>query len=745
MTTFLTDTFTDTSGTALNAHTSDSGHSWSRNTAFAATAIPFVSNANTIVGPTTGASSGMYSSVTPASADYSVTGVVKMLSSNTNDVAGVTARGSTTAKSYYEARYLVGTGWQLNRVVANVRTQIGSTYTGDAPAVGTLRTVKLTVNGSTISMDVEGVQRATGTDTQFVTAGVIGLLLTSGGGGSNTTNLHLDSLTADTLPTNVNVTPGVGALTYTGFAPIVTIGIVALPGAGTLSYTGFAPTAVSSGAQFYSRTLTRTPIGGSSETAGFQVMIPGNYNPAIKYPTIMQLGGSAQRGTDNTSQMTDGLATRLLADPDAWQTTFEPTIVIFPQWPGTGVGPYGGREWAFPTIQAAFDAVAAEWSIDTRRKYVFGFSLGADVGLESLFEHADDLAGVLVAEGSITNREGILSGNDPAGTWTSAQAAAEVAALVGPLAIRHFNSTADTNALVSASRETRDAMLAAWTPNYAYSEGAPVTGLTHVAAYTAVVNDNTQWAWLLDQWQPLVPLTAALTYIGFAPTVSVSDNKNVLAGMGALLLTGFAPSIAISDHKNVLAGTGALAFDGFAPTISVSDNQRVLVGTGLLSFEGFAPTISVSDNQRVSAGTGLLTLVGFAPTVVASNHRIVLPNTGALVLTGFRPIVSVSDTIVVQPGVASLLFAGFSPSVSVSDHQVARPGTAQLIFDGFAPSILIAPIPIVDRVLVIGELRPLNVTPTLTSLLSLSLSSLPSHTIRQIAILPLITRRFPDE
>jgi hypothetical protein len=254
--------------------------------------------------------------------------------------------------------------------------------------------------------------------------------------------------------------------------------------------------------QFYNRKITYTPINGTiPETHGMQVFVPGNFNTASLNPYVMVLGGSGQRGTDNTTQMGDGPAVKVAASSSTW-----PVLMVFPQWPASSS--YGGREWAYPMITAARTVTEASWSIDMNRRYLTGFSLGAQVAMECLISSSGVWGGVLIAEGSVTNREGLLSGNDPSGSWTNLQAEAEVASNIRTLAIRHFQSTADTNTLPAAAEETRDSFYAGGTCAYYYDESTgPQAGLSHVSAYTAIYNDITQWNWLYSQSRNPAPST----------------------------------------------------------------------------------------------------------------------------------------------------------------------------------------------------------------------------------------------
>ena len=59
----------------------------------------------------------------------------------------------------------------------------------------------------------------------------------------------------------------------------------------------------------------------------YQILFPANYNPSVKYPVVLFLHGSGERGDDNVAQMKHGA--QVFLNPEN-QAKF-PAIVIFPQ------------------------------------------------------------------------------------------------------------------------------------------------------------------------------------------------------------------------------------------------------------------------------------------------------------------------------------------------------------------------------------------------------------------------------
>lgn len=98
-----------------------------------------------------------------------------------------------------------------------------------------------------------------------------------------------------------------------------------------------------------------------------QIWVPAAYDASRKWPAILFLHGSGERGSDGTRQITVGLGRALSegkVDPQA--------IVIFPQCPD-------GQRWAGAPRKIAIDALdqaEREFSIDKHRVSLTGMSMG---------------------------------------------------------------------------------------------------------------------------------------------------------------------------------------------------------------------------------------------------------------------------------------------------------------------------------------------------------------------------------
>lgn len=188
---FVSDTFTDTSGTALPSHTGETGATWTRHGSYAADIV--VSDANRARG--TGTAALNYASGTPASAEYDVEADLRCVSNLSFN--GVCGRVATGADTTYIARFFNANGWQLLKLVAGVATTLGTDTTdGTTLTVGSTYALKLEIRNAAKKLFIGGAERLSSADNAITAAGQSGV---RGSGGSNTTGYHLDNYVATDL------------------------------------------------------------------------------------------------------------------------------------------------------------------------------------------------------------------------------------------------------------------------------------------------------------------------------------------------------------------------------------------------------------------------------------------------------------------------------------------------------------------------------------------------------------------
>jgi predicted peptidase len=127
--------------------------------------------------------------------------------------------------------------------------------------------------------------------------------------------------------------------------------------------------------------LVRTQKGKSGLNMGYRLFVPAGYDKTKKYPVVLALHGSGERGSNNTIQLTaNQLATAWVADTLQARV---PHFVVAPQCPAESTWvQYGKRVDAVPfsgtlkIVLEIMDSLEREYSLDKDREYVVGLSMG---------------------------------------------------------------------------------------------------------------------------------------------------------------------------------------------------------------------------------------------------------------------------------------------------------------------------------------------------------------------------------
>lgn len=190
---FLNDTFTDTNGVAITAHTPELGGAWSAQFGNSP-ATPSLITSNRLYS-TSGAAIYRNAAV-PPSANYYVEGIFDFLSTVAGDNVGVFGRASAGANTYYTVRWSQTAGtFAMFRIIGGVATQIGSSYVTTFTSGSKI--VRLTMAGSLITASIDGVLRISATDTNISAAGFAGARAVTPV--TSTTGIHLTSIKAVTV------------------------------------------------------------------------------------------------------------------------------------------------------------------------------------------------------------------------------------------------------------------------------------------------------------------------------------------------------------------------------------------------------------------------------------------------------------------------------------------------------------------------------------------------------------------
>lgn len=117
-----------------------------------------------------------------------------------------------------------------------------------------------------------------------------------------------------------------------------------------------------------------------------RILLPEGYRPDARYPLLVSLHGSGERGTDNVAQLRNGLDT---FTSSVFRARF-PCIVVAPQAPrGATFGGswYGGPSPLQDVVMAVVRELAGRRTVDPLRIYGVGFSMGAIGLLDMLVRH----------------------------------------------------------------------------------------------------------------------------------------------------------------------------------------------------------------------------------------------------------------------------------------------------------------------------------------------------------------------
>ena len=163
----------------------------------------------------------------------------------------------------------------------------------------------------------------------------------------------------------------------------------------------------------------------------------------------------------------------------------------------------------------------------------------------------------------------------------------------------------------------------------------------------------------LEGWAPVAlatspifyPPRAELQFTGYAPQTTVE----AAPGNAFLSLGSYAPSLLISDNKQVAPAAVALTLTGQQPLVS-SDISRILVpdevtltlagqqvylGRSITPaavarrLNGKVPTVTENINRTIEPGVAALTLTGYAPPALNIGYNLTIPSAGLGLNTGY--------------------------------------------------------------------------------------------------------------
>jgi hypothetical protein len=179
--------------------------------------------------------------------------------------------------------------------------------------------------------------------------------------------------------------------------------------------------------------------------------------------------------------------------------------------------------------------------------------------------------------------------------------------------------------------------------SYLYDSGGTVQ-IAQLSTDEPTVSGTTAYATISGTIQTVgASYQASNTSVQLYSDIYLRNANNDSAAV-TLLMDNFSVEITYTESvaANILTATGELTLTGYAPTVTISDNKVIFTATGELLLEGFAPTVAVTNNINILTSTGELVLEGYTPTVVISNNINIVTSTGELILTGYAPTVDIS-------------------------------------------------------------------------------------------------------
>lgn len=189
-------------------------------------------------------------------------------------------------------------------------------------------------------------------------------------------------------------------------------------------------------------------------TYRYRVWLPPHYTKLRRWPVILFLHGSGERGDDNLRQLTIGLPALLARDPARYRA-----VVVVPQC-ALGHEWYGEME---TQALAALDASIKEFRGDKRRVYLTGISMGG-AGVWFLARHRSRWAAVVPVCGEVVRQADdpfpIALPPDLAQLLHTPNPYGALAAAIGPTPVWIFHGADDNVISPDQSRRMYAALIA---------------------------------------------------------------------------------------------------------------------------------------------------------------------------------------------------------------------------------------------------------------------------------------------
>lgn len=231
---------------------------------------------------------------------------------------------------------------------------------------------------------------------------------------------------------------------------------------------------------FLDRSVT---IGGTRYP--YTVYVPRGFDRTRRWPVILSLHGSGERGSDGVRQMQIGAAAAIRSHPER-----VPAIVVFPQAPA-------GTRWLGEPADAAIAALERsieEFGGDRDRVYLTGLSMGGYGTWHLALAEPHRFAALVVVCGGLLPHETTEAVQRSPLTMAAADPYAFVARELRRVPVWIFHGSADRTVPVEESRRMADELRAAG-GDVRYTE---YEGVGH-DAWTRAYAEPELWIWLFAQ------------------------------------------------------------------------------------------------------------------------------------------------------------------------------------------------------------------------------------------------------
>jgi predicted peptidase len=222
-----------------------------------------------------------------------------------------------------------------------------------------------------------------------------------------------------------------------------------------------------------------------NQTYRYAVYVPRDFDSSRRWPVILFLHGSGERGSDGLKPTQVGIGTAIRFNPDRI-----PAIVVFPQAPDD-------RRWLDEPADAAMmalDRAVAEFNGDPSRVYLTGLSMGGYGCWHLALAHPDRFAALVVVCGGLLPHEAAKSVRQSPLTMNVGDPYAFTARALRRIPISLYHGSDDGLIPPSESQQMAEALR---------SEGAEVRyteypGVGH-NSWDLAYGESKLWSWLFAQ------------------------------------------------------------------------------------------------------------------------------------------------------------------------------------------------------------------------------------------------------